>query len=133
MPTQFVPDTDEVAVLQERVSQLEAALNQNNLDIAVTFGLTPALSNLLGLLLALPLVTAEAIQEYLEIATDRKVAICRLRKCLKPWNNRLGLSPTDEIIQSQRYMGYWIEPKVKRRLKDFVYEQIGLPELVSAK
>jgi hypothetical protein len=108
---------DESAVLQARIRDLEAALNQNNLDVAVAFQLTPALANLLGLLLSLPLVSADTIRHRLEIVTDPKVAIHRLRKALARWNSTLGLPDGDSLVKGRRHVGYWIEPEHKELLK----------------
>jgi hypothetical protein len=107
---------DENAALRARIRDLETALNQKNLDIAVTFQLTPALANLLGVLLSLPLVTADTVQHRLEIVTDPKVAIHRLRKMLARWHGKLGLAADGVLIQGRRHVGYWIEPEHKALL-----------------
>lgn len=105
---------DKIAFKDQRIRDLEAALYQKNLDIAVTFRLTPALADLFGVLLSLPLVTAETIQQHLAIATDRKVAIHRLRQVLRPWHERVGAGQT--LIHGKRHLGYWIEPADKERI-----------------
>jgi hypothetical protein len=129
---QSAPSADDtIAVLKSRVRDLEAVLNQNNVDIALAFRLTPALANLLGLLLAVPLVTPDAIQHRLEIATDPKVAIHRLRNMLKPWAPKLNVAPSEVLIQGRRHVGYWIEPNVKERMKAFVGAAAGLPAEVA--
>ena len=112
----------ESAALRARIRDLEAALNQNNLDIAVAFQLTPALANILGLLLSLPLVTADTIQHRLGIVTDSKVAIHRLRKMLARWHSKLNLQPDEVLVQGRRHVGYWIEPEHKERLKAAIAE-----------
>lgn len=113
---------NDIAVLQARVRDLETALNQNNLDIAVAFQLTPALANLLGILLALPLATTEIIQKRLEISTDPKVAIHRLRRMMSRWHERLALTETP--IKGRRCVGYWIEPDVKEKLRAMVTQPV---------
>jgi protoheme ferro-lyase len=49
------------------------------------------------------------IQQRLEIATDSKVAIHRLRQHMKPY----GVA-----IQSKRCLGYWLEPETKQLIRD---------------
>lgn len=108
---------DTLALLQTRVRDLESVLNQNNAGISLTFQLTPAIANLLGLLLSLPLVTPEAIQHRLEIATDPKIAIHRLRKRLLVWHLPLEVKPGAQIVQGRRHVGYWIEPEMKAKMR----------------
>jgi len=132
--TGAAPNADDtIAVLKSRVRDLEAVLNQNNVDIALAFRLTPALANLLGLLLAVPLVTPDAIQHRLEIATDPKVAIHRLRNVIKDWAPKLGTG-SEVLIQGRRHVGYWIEPSIKERMKAFVAAaaETQLPAQVTA-
>lgn len=99
---------DETLRLRERVRDLEAALGQNDNTLAVTFRLTPKLSNLLGLLLQLPNVTPEMIQHRLEIASDAKVAMHRLRVHLKSWG---------VVVHSRRHLGYWLDGDTKERIR----------------
>lgn len=120
MTTEQLDTVDETAVLKARIHDLEAALNQNNVELAAAFRLTPALANLFGLLLSVPLVTPDIIQHRLEIATDSKVAIHRLRTILKAWAPKLGMSSTDVMIQGKRNVGYWIEPPLRERIKAFI-------------
>ena len=111
------PGDEMLALLQTRVRDLEAVLNQNNAGIALTFQLTPAIANLLGLLLSLPLVTPEAIQHRLEIATDPKIAIHRLRKRLAVWHAPLEVPEGGQIVQGRRHVGYWIAPDMKAKMR----------------
>lgn len=104
-------DSAEVDKLRLKVRDLELALGQSNDNLAVTFRLTPVLNNLLGLLLALPIVTPEMIRQRLEIAPDAKVAIHRLRKHLEPWAIEIG---------SRRNVGYWLEEDAKARIKSLI-------------
>jgi hypothetical protein len=119
-------ESDEIAVLKARIRDYETVLNQNNLHLAITFGLTPSISNILGLLLALPVVTPKAIQHDLEIATDPKVAIYKLRTILNPWHTRLGLGEKDLLIHGRRLVGYWLEPAVKEKIRAAVSARIGV-------
>jgi hypothetical protein len=112
--------SDKIALLQTRVRDLEAVLNQNNAALALAFRLPPAQANLFGLLLSLPVVTHEAIQHRLEIATDPKIAIHRLRKRLRPWHARLGIAEGGTLIHGQRHVGYWIEPTMRPAVKAIV-------------
>lgn len=118
--------TDEADALRARIRDLEAVLNQNNKTLAVTFKLTPSLNNLFGLLLSLPNVTPEMIQQRLEIATDAKVAIHRLRKHLTEFSIE---------IKGRRNLGYWLEQVDKdkiRRLAGLVPEVMVTPEVTLA-
>src|SRR5690349_13239035 len=101
-------EDDEKVQLRARIRDLEIALGQSDQNLAVTFRLTPVLNNLFGLLLALPNVTAEMVRQRLEIATDAKVAMHRLREHLKPW----GIE-----IKSRRNLGYWLEDEEKVRVR----------------
>jgi hypothetical protein len=105
-----MPDTQVEDQLKARIRDLELALGQGNTNLAVTFRLTPVLNNLMGLLLALPVVTPEMIRQRLDIAPDAKVAVHRLRTHMKPW---LG----EEFIKSKRNVGYWIEGVDKSKVK----------------
>jgi hypothetical protein len=124
---------DTIALLQTRVRDLEAVLNQNNAALALAFRLPPGHANLLGLLLSLPVVTPDAIQQRLEISTDPKIAIHRLRKRMKVWHERLGLVGDESLIQGQRHVGYWINPTmrpiVKRIVDDATAERRLPPEV----
>lgn len=91
-----------------RVADLETALEQSNANLAVTFRLPPALNKLLGLLISLPNVTSEMVHQRLEIATDAKVAVHRLRRYMSPH----GIQ-----INSRRNLGYWIENADKAKIR----------------
>lgn len=102
---------DELAALRARVRDLEAVLGQSQEGITATFRLTPVLSNLFGLLLSLPNVTSEMIRQRLEIATDAKVAIHRLRTHLKPWGIK---------VHSRRNVGYWFDDEAKKKIRALI-------------
>lgn len=102
---------DVEAGLRARIRDLETALGQNDQTLAVRFRLTPALANLFGLLLALPNVTSEMIRQRLEIATDAKVAVHRLRTHLKEWNIK---------VTSKRNLGYWFDDDTKALIRAMV-------------
>jgi hypothetical protein len=97
-----------VETLQAKISDLKAALKQDDYELLIKFNLTPALNNLLGLLMALDLVTPEMVEQRLEIATAAKVAIHRLRALLKPYGIK---------IESRRHLGYWLTPETKARIE----------------
>ncbi len=94
-----------------RVADLETALEQSNSNLAVTFRLPPALNKLLGLLLSLPNVTSEMVHQRLEIATDAKVAVHRLRHVMTPHGIK---------IHSRRNLGYWIENSDKLKIREML-------------
>jgi DNA-binding response OmpR family regulator len=101
-------NTSEVEALRARIEQLEAALNQNSKQYTAKFRLTPSLANVLGLLVSLPYVDADTVQERLELFTNMKVAICRLRK---------ELAPHGIEIKSRRFSGYWLDDADKQKIK----------------
>lgn len=109
------------AQLQARVRDLEAALHQNDLDLALAFDLTPKLSDLLGLLLSLKIVTSDIIRKKLEIATDAKVAIHRLRLHMKNYGVQ---------IEGRRGFGYWLTEETKNAIKRRITQEVTdeLPE-----
>lgn len=109
-----------IAGLEARIRDLEGALQQRNKYLAATFKLTPALNKLLGLLLALPNVTSEMIRHRLEIATDAKVIIHRLRLHLNDWTDKRNERRI--VIESRRSLGYWIELEDKLRIQQYVAE-----------
>jgi hypothetical protein len=94
--------------LKARIEDLEHALHQKELTIATAYHLPPNMSNLLGLLLALPVVNTEMICQRLHIATDAKVAIYRLRKELRPY----GID-----VLSRRGYGYWLDETAKETIR----------------
>lgn len=106
----------ELETLRARVEQLEAALNQNSKQLAALFRLTPALSNLLGLLMSLPYVDAETVEKQVGLFTNLKVAICRLRKELEPH----GIT-----IKSRRFSGYWLEESDKQRIRSLLPAEVS--------
>jgi biotin operon repressor len=107
---------EEIALLKARVRELEGLLGQSgNKTIESTFRLPPALSKLLGLLTTLPTVTADMITRKLEIATDAKVAVWRLRQHLEPY----GVE-----IQSKRHVGWWLDEPAKERVRQIVAGEI---------
>jgi len=103
----------EVAALRERIRDLETVLGFHDDNLAVAFKLPSSLHKLLALLMSVPSVTPEMIHQRLEIATDAKVAVHRLRTALKEWNVE---------IHSKRTLGYWIDPKEKARIRGIVDE-----------
>ena len=109
-------DQSEVEMLRARVSQLEAALNQKSKRMASAFNLTPSLSDLLGLLLSLPHVNSEVVQDQMGTFTSIKVAMCRLRKILAPH----GVE-----IKSQRFGGYWLTEKDKIYIRSLLTEEVS--------
>lgn len=95
---------EEIATLRARVQDLEAALRQNDHSLALAFDLPPKLSDLLGLLMSVSVATSETIRQRLEITTDTKVSIHRLRKHMAPYG---------VIIHNRRGFGYWLDDRTK--------------------
>ena len=103
--------SEEVEALRDRIRDLESALCQRNESLSNTFKLTPALNNMLGLLLSLPTVKSEVIHQRLGIASDAKVAMHRLRKELEAF----GIE-----VHSKRLLGYWLDDETKARIKTMI-------------
>jgi hypothetical protein len=86
-------------------------LHQRDEDFALVFDLPPKLGDLLGLLYTMPVVSKETIVNRLEIATDAKAAVYRLRKLVEKHNI--------EIVGRREY-GYFLTDSsrdiVRRRL-----------------
>lgn len=109
-------DLDEITSLRARVAELEKLLNQKSNDITSVFRMPPALSDLLGLLVAMPTINAEIVQEKIGITSDIKVTMHRLRKELQPFKIS---------IKSRRHAGYWLDDADKERIKAMVTEKVS--------
>jgi hypothetical protein len=107
------PHEPSVAELKARICDLEMLNGQNNMALAVAFGLTPILNNLLGLLLAQLHVTDATVAKFMpKVGTGTKILVCRLRKHLKPYG---------VVIQSKRAVGYWLDEETKERIREKAY------------
>jgi hypothetical protein len=98
---------EQIVALETRVRDLEAVLNQSNAELKAAFLLPPKLCDLLGLLLAVPVVTSEMVQNRLNITTDSKIMVWRLRQHMEPF----GVS-----IRSKRSVGYWLDADTKMKI-----------------
>ena len=117
--TQLNTAVAENATMKAKIQDLEAALGLGDDHLGVIFKLPISLTKLLGLLMAVPNVTPEMIQLRLQIATDAKVAVHRLRLAM-------AKSPhfkDENIIQSRRGLGYWLDAPIKDRIKAMVTTQ----------
>jgi hypothetical protein len=121
---------DEIATLKQRIHDLETTLGLHDDHLGVIFKLPKSLTALLGLLISVPNVTPEMIQLRLMIATDAKVAMHRLRQAMEPFYDKIGLTTDDDLIQSRRGLGYWIDPSVKARIEALVTPQVTEAEAV---
>jgi len=100
-----------IALQATRILDLEAMLGLNNPTFGTLFKLSQSQSQLFGLLMAVPNVTSEMVQQRLAIVSDTKVAMHRLRAHLELW----GI-----IIQSRRTLGYWLDDETKRRVNALI-------------
>ena len=107
---------NEVEALRARVAELEKLLNQKSSNYTSVFRMPPALSDLLGLLVAMPTINAEIVQEKMGITSDIKVTMHRLRKELQPFKIS---------IKSRRHAGYWIDDADKERIKAMITEKVS--------
>jgi hypothetical protein len=121
----------ELSVAVARIADLELALGLGSDNIGVAFNLPSQLSDLLGCLLSAPNVTPEMITLRLQIATDAKVVIHRLRNALKVWCDAHGIPPFE--VQSRRGLGYWLDAADKEKIHAITSGVIApAPTVVSA-
>jgi hypothetical protein len=69
----------------------------------------------LGLLLSVPNVTTQMIEQQLEIANHAKVVIGRLRADLDAYCRGANTPPL--VIQGKRALGYWLDKDTKDRIR----------------
>ena len=91
-------------VLHGRIRDLEATLMIGSKSIRAVFLLPPRLADILGLLLSQQVVPTETLQTRLNLVSDSKVAMHRLRRKMAP----LGIK-----IHSRNRVGYWISDEDK--------------------
>lgn len=114
---------DETEFLKARIRDLETALNQNNPYIPIVFQLSPALANLLGLLLSVPYASTEMIEHRLELADNVRMAIKRLR---------LKTEPFGIVINSRRTLGYWLDAGTKAKILSILADARQRDEAISS-
>jgi DNA-binding response OmpR family regulator len=88
----------------------ETHMTSEDIDakLRTTFKLSTQEASILGLLLATDVVSSDLICERLNVATEVRVAIHRLRKTLA----------THQVeIESKRHLGYWLTPEMKDRIR----------------
>jgi len=119
----------ENARLRARVRDLETALGLNNPTLHNTFHLAPQRANLLGLLMALPNVTAHTVKQQLEIGSDPKQILCLLRKDLKAFSDKCGCEPF--LIHHRRGFGTWMDEATKVRIRACVAATPALPAMAA--
>lgn len=93
--------------LRAKLRDLQTVLRQNDRRIQSVFKMSPALANCLGLLLSLDVVQGDLIDERLELSTQARSIIFRLRKHLKPYGIR---------IKSHRTVGWWLDADTKAKI-----------------
>jgi hypothetical protein len=98
------------------VSNVDDGVNEQENKLAVTFKLTPPMSDLLALLLTVPIASQKKISSLPTIKSDPKIAIHRLR------TRYLAKHFGADIIKGKRTLGYWIDPEDKRRIWQKVKE-----------
>lgn len=122
---------DEAEKLRQRVKELESILGQRDKVLAHKFGLPPRMSDLLGLLLAVEVVTPRMIRDQLSIAAEAKIAIHRLRAYMEPFNVK---------IHVRRGVGYWLDDDTKEWVRGVITQEVtnaepsentGAPEGIS--
>jgi hypothetical protein len=91
-------------VLHGRIRDLEATLLIGSKSIRAVFHLSPRLADIFGLLLSQDVVPTETLTTRLNLVSDAKVAVHRLRRQMAP----LGIT-----IHSRNRVGYWISDEDK--------------------
>ncbi len=84
--------------------------------LITTFRVSQPFGALLELLLRKPLVTHEVIRQEVELVTEAKVLMYRLRVVLDEHSIEL---------QNQKAVGWWLNPPEKQKIKELVELQIG--------
>jgi len=82
-----------------------------SMELKAAFHLPPALNSVLTLLMAVPILTPELIEEHVELNYNYRVAMHRLRAALAPY----GIE-----IRSRRMTGYWLEEEDREKIKQRV-------------
>jgi len=105
-------------ILRARITQLEAALHQNERSIEYLFNLPPTLANLFGLLLAKEFVSKQLAKDMMNLVADANVAIWRLRERLLP----MGIT-----VNTRRGVGWYLDDETKQRVRTLMetHQPIG--------
>jgi hypothetical protein len=85
--------------------------DREHVIICTTFELSWNQGRLMQLLLSQPAVTAEGIEDRYLIASDAKMAVCRLRKKLKPFHID---------VKTCYDVGYVLTPEMRDRARDLI-------------
>ena len=111
--------SSEVMQLRQRLDTALSALGLSDNNLGSIFKLPQSSARLLGLLMALPNITADMAQQQLEITTNAKVAIHRLRQELELWCEE---AKVDYIltVRSRRTLGYWLDAETKGRIRALI-------------
>jgi hypothetical protein len=107
----------------EHYARTQKNKQQVNEALRITFQLTPQETDIMGLLVLLPLVSPDAISQRLGIATEVRVAVYRLRITLK--------RHSIEILSRRRF-GYWLTDDTKARIKELIAPTIEAMEAGAA-
>lgn len=92
-----------------RIQELEDQLRLDHEKYMRPFDLTQQQAKLLALLMDVPVASAETIRTRVDMSTEAKVAVHRLRARLKPH----GIE-----VEGRRFHGFWMEPAEKQKVKD---------------
>lgn len=117
------PKDDRIEQLEQRCRDLELALGLGNDKLAATFHMPPQLKKVFGCLLAIPVVTQEMITGRLNLASEPKVLIQRLRNHLKEWAEKHNEAPIK--VHITRGLGYYLEPEEKARVRELIKKYTG--------
>lgn len=101
-------------ILKARVRQLQKALLQEDRRIERLFGLSPNLSNFLGLLVTKEFVSKDLVQYEMNVVADAHVSVWRLRKSLEPHGVK---------IRTMRGLGWYLDEETKQRVTKAIEAQ----------
>lgn len=103
---------EQLEAAQVRIRDLEMSLGLHRNDLAMHFKISPQQGKILALLLAVPNVTPDVLEQRLNIvATAARIAMHRLRSVLRGH----GIE-----IHNKRSLGYWIDAETKARVHAMV-------------
>lgn len=104
-------DADTLEEKDARIQELEEQLRLNHEDYMLPFKLTQQQAKLLALLMEVPIASAETIRLRVDMSTEAKVAVHRLRARMLPY---------EVTIHGRRFHGFWMDEENKRKVKELV-------------
>lgn len=94
-------------VKDARIKELEDMLHLKHEPYLKLFGLTQQQAKLLALLMDVPVADADMIRKRVDMSTEAKVAVHRLRA---------RLAAHDIEVKAKRFYGFWLEDNMKDKI-----------------